>query len=203
MPGRRILSAEKFKEIGGEASYSGDCSDTVLLTSRGKNRYDRTFKESIIRPGLGLENWSSRSNYTACGVIQTGPGEMSMFVQRRYGQLEHYLERFKIRIDGFASIYSNYSGGECITKPVLFSGKKLILNLSTSAAGSVQVELQSENGSPYEGFSIDDSDLIVGDSINRVATWKGSSNVSSLCNKPVRLRFVMKDADLYSFQFKE
>ncbi|MBN2326446.1 MAG: hypothetical protein JXR73_04765 [Candidatus Omnitrophica bacterium] len=202
MPGRRILSAEQFKQIGGEASYSGDCSDTVFMTSRGGARYDRAFKESFIRPGLGLENWSSRSNYTACGVIPAGPAEMSMFVQRRYGQLDHYLERYRIRLDGFASMHANFAGGEFITKPVRFTGGKLALNVSTSAAGAVQIELQDAEGAPIDNFTLDDSDLFVGDAINAAASWKGSGDVSCLSGKPVRLRFVMKDADLYSFQFR-
>ncbi|MGC9328457.1 MAG: hypothetical protein ACP5I1_12550 [Candidatus Hinthialibacter sp.] len=202
MPGRRILSAEQFQKIGGEAAYSGDCSDTVLLTSRGGTQYDRTFKESLIRPGLGWENWSSRSNYTACGVIPTGPAEMSMFVQRRYGQLDHYLERFQIRMDGFASMHADFTGGEFVTKPLLFTGGELALNVSTSAAGSVKIELQNAEGKPIDGFTLDASDLFVGDAINAIASWKGSSDVSRLSGKPVKLRFVMKDADLYSFQFR-
>ena len=40
-----------------------------------------------------------------------------------------------------------------------------------------------------------------GDEIERIVRWKGGSDVSRLSGQPVRLRFVMKDADLYSFQF--
>ena len=43
--------------------------------------------EALIRPGLGANNWTSRTNYPACGIIPTGKGptgegEMSIFVQR-------------------------------------------------------------------------------------------------------------------------
>lgn len=201
MPGRRVLSAQQLKELGGETAYSGDCSDTVFMTSRGGTRYHRTFLESLVRPGLGIEHWSSRSNYAACGVVQTGPAELSLYVQRRYGQLDQYLERFTLRLDGFASIHAGYSGGELITKPIIFNGKTLILNLSTSAAGSLQVELQQLNGEPIDRFSLADSDTLIGDSIAMTASWNGFSDVSALADTPVRLRFVLKDADLYSFQF--
>jgi len=33
--------------------------------------------------------------------------------------------------------------------------------------------------------------------------WKAGSDVSALVGKPVRLRFVMTDADLYSFRFRD
>ena len=64
----------------------------------------------FIRPGLGLNNWSSRTNYTACGTIPTGEGEMSLFIQRNYGQTTHYLERLTLRTDGFVSINAPYAG---------------------------------------------------------------------------------------------
>ena len=44
---------------------------------------------------------------------------------------------------------------------------------------------------------------IFGDTIERTVTWKNGGDVSALAGKPVRLRFVLKDADLYAFQFLE
>lgn len=202
MPGRRVMSKEQFERLGGEASYSGDCSDTVLMTSRGGNRYTREFMESFVRPGLGLENWSSRTNYPTCGVIPTGQNEMSLFVQRHYGQLSHYLERFSLRVDGFVSIDAGYAGGEMVTKPLRFGGSKLILNFSTSAAGGIKVEIQDAVGAPLPGFTLDEVDETIGDWIERPVSWKGSENVASLAGKSIRLRFVMKDAGLYSLRFQ-
>ena len=43
----------------------------------------------------------------------------------------------------------------------------------------------------------------IGNEIDRRVTWKSGSDVSALAGKPVRLRFSMKDADLFSFQFTE
>ena len=34
-----------------------------------------------------------------------------------------------------------------------------------------------------------------------LAAWKNGSDVSKLAGKPIRLRFVMQDADLYSIRF--
>ena len=39
------------------------------------------------------------------------------------------------------------------------------------------------------------------DEIERAVTWRGNSDVGALAGRPVRLRFVMKDADLYSIRF--
>lgn len=203
MPGRRVVSEEMMTRMEGNAKYSGDCSDAVLLTTRGGTHYDRTFMEAFIRPGIGLNNWTSRTNYPARGVVPTGDAEMSMYVQRNYGQRSHHLQRLVMRTDGFASVSAPYSGGELVTKPITFDGKQLVINFATSAAGSVWVELQNEDGTPIPGFSRADCDEIVGDDIERLVTWKGSGNVFAHRGTPVRVCFALKDADVYSLQFNE
>ena len=65
-----------------------------------------------------------------------------------------------------------------------------------------RVELQDASGKPVPGFTLADSQEIIGDHIARVVTWKSGSSVASLAGKPARLRFVMKDADLYSIRFR-
>ncbi len=201
MPGRRVISAEQAVALGGTKEYSGDCSDTVLMTSRGGNAYDRTFMEGFIRPGIGLENWTSRTNYPVRGIISAGEDKIAFYIQRRYGQVDHYLQRLTLRTDGFISVHAPYGGGEMLTKVVKIEGQKLVLNESTSAAGSIRVEIQDEAGKPLPGFSLDECSEIIGDEIARVVTWKAGSDVSSLSGRPIRLRFVMKDADLYSMRF--
>ena len=52
------------------------------------------------------------------------------------------------------------------------------------------------------GFSLEECPEIIGDEISRIVSWKGGDDVGSLAGKPVRLRFVMKDADLYSLRFR-
>ena len=202
MPGRRVVTAAQFEKLGGETTYSADCSDTVLMTSRGGQVYDRTFMESFVRPGIGLMNWSSRTNYPAYGVVPTGDAEMSMYIQRAYGQTGHCLQRLTMRTDGFASINAPYAGGEFATKPFTFAGGRLVINYSTSAAGSVWVEIQGASGAPVPSFAHQDADEIIGDEIARAVSWKGNTDVGALAGNPVRLRFMMKDADLYSFHFE-
>ena len=88
------------------------------------------------------------------------------------------------------------------TKLLKFTGKELEINYSTAAAGSLKVEIQDEQGRAVSGFSLSDATEIVGDQIERVVTWKQKSDVSQLAGKPVRLRFVMKDAELFSLRFR-
>ena len=70
MPNRQVLTPEQARAINVDPGYFKDCSDGVLLTSRGGDRYDRTFMEGFINPGIGPENWVSRTNYPALGVVR-------------------------------------------------------------------------------------------------------------------------------------
>ena len=76
------------------------------------------------------------------------------------------------------------------------------MNYSTSAVGSVRVELQDQDGNPIAGYTLADCPEIYGDAIEEVVQWKGGADVSALAGQTVRLRFVMKDADLYALRFR-
>lgn len=201
-PHRQVLTAEQARELHVDPDYFKDCSDVVLVSSRGGTRYTRTFLEAFLRPGLGLENWVSRSNYPALNIVPAGPRTMSFYVNRNYGQPTAYLRRYELRLDGFASASAGYAGGELITRPVIFRGSRLELNYSTSAAGSVRVELQDAGGRAYEGFSLAEAPERIGDEVARDYAWKAGADVSTLQGNPVRLRFVMKDADVFAFRFR-
>lgn len=83
-----------------------------------------------------------------------------------------------------------------------FEGDELVLNYSTSAAGSIRVELQDEAGKPIDRFALGKSKLLIGDEIDGPMSWEHGGSAAELQGKPIRLRFVMRDADLYSFRFK-
>ncbi|MDO9526022.1 MAG: hypothetical protein Q7J57_10895 [Gemmobacter sp.] len=180
-----------------------DCSDAVLLTSRaGSMQYDRTFMEAFIRPGLGASNWVSRTNYPLTGILPCGPDQMMLFVSRHYIQESWHIERLLLRTDGFASVTAPWAGGEMLTKSFMFTGNQLEINYRTSAPGFVRVEIQNAAGKPIPGYTLDDCPEIIGDEIERIVVWKQGADVSKLAGQPVRLRFVMKDADLFALQFR-
>jgi hypothetical protein len=201
MPGRQVLSAGEARAVNVDPGYYKDCSDAVFLTTRGGTRYDRTFMEAFLRPGLGLENWVSRSNYPALGVVPTGEREMSFYVVRRYGQPQIHLRRYTLRPDGFASVHAGYAGGEMRTRLLRFGGTRLEVNFATSAAGGVRVEIQDAAGRPLPGYALSDCVELIGDRVDHAVNWKSGADVARLAAQPVRLRFALKDADLYALRF--
>lgn len=202
MPNRKVLTEEQAQKLHVDPGYFKDCSDAFIMSTRGGTIYDRTFMEAFIRPGIGMGNWVSRSNYPVLNVVQTGPEEMSVYVNQDYAQPTAHIRRYSLRLDGFSSLSAPYKGGEMITRPFTFSGRELEINYSTSAAGEIKIELQDVNGVPIQGFTLNDAQQVIGNEISRIVQWNGNSNLQSLISKVVRLRIVMKDADLYSLRIK-
>lgn len=203
MLGRQVLTDEEAHAIGVHPKYFKDISDAVFLTSRGGNLYERTFMSAFIKPGIGAENWVSRTTYPALNVVQTGPNEMSIYVNQNYAQPTAHLRRYSLRLDGFSSLRATYEGGEFITKPLTFSGNRLLLNFSTSAAGGIKIAILDADGKSIPGYDFDDNIESIGNEIERSARWKNGPDVGPLAGQTVRIHFKMKDADLYSIQFAE
>jgi hypothetical protein len=203
MPGRQVLSPEEAQAVGVHPRYFKDTSDAVLLSTRGGAVYDRTFLSALVRPGIGARNWVSRTNYPALGIVPTGATEMSLYVNQDYAQPTAHLHRYSLRLDGLASVRAEYAGGELLSRPLRFAGKRLSLNFATSAAGGVRVEIQDAQGRALRGFTLADSVEAIGNEIDRVVRWKKGDDLASLAGQTVRLRLVMKDADVFALQFHE
>ena len=166
-------------------------TDILFMSSRAKTtHYDRLFKEAFIRPGLNNSRWRNRANYVALNVVPTNFNEMSIY----HNVSGH---RYTLRTDGFISINTGIKKGTLLTKPFLFSGKELILNYSTSASGSLKIEIQNAKGVPL-GSSIS----VSGDKISEVVKWKKSEMIKKLKGQAIRLKFTMTECDLYSFKFR-
>jgi hypothetical protein len=179
------------------------------MTSRDGRTFHR-WDEAFLRPGPERrDNWLYGDGYQNLGLLETAAGdptappELSIYVGENEWKGPARLRRYTLRIDGFVALHARRKPGELLTKPLVFRGRALSLNFATSAAGNLRVEIDNPAGRPVPGFALADSDEIFGDSLDRVVTWKGSSDLGRLSGKPVRLRVVMSDADLFSFQFMD
>lgn len=158
--------------------------------------------EAFLRPGLDPDNWTDRNMYVGPRVTPTGSDEMSIYYMEHYRHPSVRIRRASLRTDGFVSVHARYDGGELLTKPLTFGGEALVLNYATSAVGCVRVEIQDAEGRPIPGYSLAEACEIYGDEVERVVSWKDGADVRRLAGRPVRLRFALKDADLFSMRFK-
>jgi hypothetical protein len=132
------------------------------------------------------------------------------------------------RLDGFVSADAPYGKeGWLITKPLVFSGNRLLLNIDTDATGYAQVGFLDEKGHPIDGFAVDDCVYINGDFIETTVEWfpgweefdafdgkmidevdkinekyKCTSDLSALEGQTVQVVFRLRGCKLYAMQFK-
>jgi len=190
--------------------YGTAVTDSVYITSRDGVHFRRS-NEAFLSPGLRTQcNWAYGDNYLAWTVIETdsmrddSPRELSLFAtESSWVGTVSRMRRFTLRIDGFGSVHAKNKTGEMTTRPFTFAGKELSLNMGTAAAGFVKIEILDENGTPIPGYTEADSDMFFGDTLDWRASWQGNTDVSALAGKTISLRFVMREADLYSMKFEE
>jgi len=196
---------------GVSARFGTAITESLFMASRDGVLFKR-WNEAFLRPGIERSGtWNYGNLYISWSVVETksslggdAPNELSFYACENFRSTiaKVALRRYTLRMDGFVSVYAPMKGGEIITKPFTFTGKNLFLNFSSSAAGDIRIEIQDANGRPLPGFSLEDCPPIFGDAIERQIPWKNGVDLSKLEGKTIRLRFVLKDADLYSLRFK-
>ncbi len=117
------------------------------------------------------------------GTVRPGTGTVGLATLRR---------------DGFASLDGKDPGGQVTTRKVTFSGKRLFVNVD-APRGELRAEVVDESGRPIPGFTAKDCLPVSGDKTLAPVQWKSGKDLGKLSGKPVRFRFEVKNARLYSF----
>jgi hypothetical protein len=176
--------------------------EPILMTSRDGLNF-RRWPEPLIPITAPKDRDGNRSNYMTSGLLQL-PGEdreVSVYATEAYYEGPgSRVRRFTFRTDGFVSLHAGAEIGEVFTRPFTFDGGSLVINFATNPGGSVKVEIQDAAGKPLPGYALADCKPLAGDSIEQPVQWTGG-DVTTLSGGPVRLRFVMQDADVYSLKF--
>ena len=160
----------------------GQQVEPIFMTSRDGLHF-RRWSEAFLRPGPRQSgSWVYGDNFLFWGMVETpsvfgdAPPELSLYGTENYWEGDATsIRRYSLRVDGFVSAGAPYAGGEVLTRPLLFTGGSLALNLETSAFG---------------------------DRLRHIVRWKDrGGDLRPLEGTPVRLRLRLRDADLYAFQF--
>lgn len=208
-PSMEALPDQESRRLCAQAHvrFGTALSDTLLMTSRDGVTFHR-WDEAFLAPGIQRPGtWVYGDCYASCGLVEVAsalpgaPPELSFWASENVWLDPVALRRYALRVDGFASAHAALAGGKLLTKPLTFTGSRLVLNFASSAAGDLRVEVQDTAGAPVEGFALVDCDEIFGDEIERTVTWRGGeSDLSALAGQPVRLRIALRDADLFSLR---
>ena len=184
----------------------------MLIASRDGVHFYRWMKQPVIPRTAPADRDKNRSNHIWQEMIEfpNEPNKYSMYCSENLaikgvhedGSFPRF-RRYTIRKDGFVSVRAEKEKGEVITKAMIVRGDKLTINYDATLneGGSVSVEILDTERRPVPGFNLKKCDLVTGDNIDQTVTWSGNENIGSVLAQPVHLRFVLKNADLFSFKF--
>jgi hypothetical protein len=211
---------------------SGPLETQVAVSRNGVDwkRYPRPVYVGIGEHG-GID---FKTSYIAHGMIKRG----DEIWQYNFGEPHYHspwincpekraVYRLVQRLDGFVSLDSPYDKEiEVVTRPIIFKGSKLVLNVDTDATGYAQVGFLDENGKAIPGYALDDCIYINGDFVDTEVEWMknrseidrissfneedpetlaqkviAEGDVSELQGKTVKMVFRLRGSKLYSMQF--
>jgi len=193
--------------------------ETQLAVSRDGVSFTR-YRTPYLHAGM-VRNTSGSDGDLDCGLMMMGIGMLRRgdevwqyyFGGRRTHEAKEQAERagrlgegiFRTvqRLDGFVSVDADHRGGEFVTPPVTFAGSRLQLNAACHGLGEIWVELQDADGTPLPGYTQAEAVSVDRNGTAQEVWWQGGLDVSSLAGRPVRLRFAMRSAKLFAFQFTE
>lgn len=196
---------ERLEQMKVARRFGLTVTDCIFMSSRDGINWNK-IDEAIFTPGMEFErNWIYGNCYPTYFMMETPVGdgentELSLFLGEYYAHSKitrparDVIVRYTIRRDGFALYRAKYTGASVVTKPFIFYGDELHINFSTSAKGNIYITIEDEEGNTAK------TGEVFGDSDDRRV--KFDSDLKAFNGKPVRLRFDMKDAKLYAFEFK-
>lgn len=182
----------------------GERVEPVFMMSRDGIKFHR-YNKPVVPESAPADRAGNRSNYMTWGLFSRPghPDEISVYAtEAYYGDVPGRVRRFSYRLDGFVSLSAPASGGTVLTKQLKGKGQALIVNCAINKGGGLKAELQAADGTPLPGFGLADSDAFTGDNTAATLTWNGKSDLSALSGKAIRIKFELKDGDLYSIQFR-
>ncbi len=179
-----------------------------LAVSRDGLQWNR-FREEYISPGLIGES-DGGSMYMSVGMVRRGDEIYQYYSAYPFTHGDYkfsdsctqsVLCRSIQRLDGFACVTAGPEGGEFTTPPIIFEGNRLTLNIDCGAMGEAWVEILAADGSAIEGYTLEDSVSVDRNATAQEVWWHNGPDVSKLAGKPVHLRFKLRAARLFAFQF--
>ena len=153
--------------------------------------------------GLGISANFPCPNSTACNGVHQHT-QVELLEQRLDGfviiDAEHLFDNDTANMPGFTSRAVTVPNTTSCVAPA--TELQLRLNLQTSVVGFVAVELVEPGAAPVPGFARSDADIIVGNFLERPATWRsGNATINALGGRSVQLRVLFAAAKIFSFQF--
>lgn len=181
--------------------------------SRDGFHWHRPDRRAFIPAARRPSAWDRGYVQSVGGVCLVMEDELWFYYTGFRGEQEHRTDAFdmdstmygngatgmaKLRRDGFASMQAGDAEEALLTRPLVFNGSHLFVNVD-NPRGRLLAEVCSPDGRPLEGFTREDCRPLSGNTTRGCVRWDDDRDLGRLAGKPVRIRFFLRQGDLYAF----
>lgn len=196
----------------GQAVGQPKLTELMLATSRDGFHWHRPYRRAFIGARREPGSWEFGYVESTGGVLLTVGDELWFYYSAYAGDHTRLSNDWhvngmyangavglaKLRRDGFASLQARIPGASVTTRPVVFKGDRLFVNVNTVGA-DLRAECLGPDNKPLPGFAAADCEPYCGNATCAELRWKAGASLGSLAGRPVKLRFSMDRGDLYAF----
>jgi hypothetical protein len=188
-----------------EAQVDSPCTVDVQLTwSWNLIQWNRTPER---KPFIALGTkpaWDWAMIYTARAPVIVGDKLFFYYggfdrVHDEYAGVQGAIGLATLRLDGFCSMSAGDKEGWLISRREVFGTPRVTINATCGTNGYVAAELLDRDNNVLKGFSRVDCIPFKGDSVRGSLEWKTKSFASAQAEADKKIRFILKNADLYSY----
>lgn len=189
--------------------------EVQIASSRDLIRWSRPVRTPVINPGLP-GSWNVGAHYSASNILvddktvamyygafnnEHGGGDVD---DPDRGRNIAHTNKAVWRRDGWVSLTNGSveglgTPGVVVTKPLVFDGASLHVNVVVREKGELKVAVLDNDGNPIPGYEQEQAVPVQGDQLDATITWSSGKKLDGLTGQPVRLRFQITNADLYSY----
>jgi hypothetical protein len=198
---------QEYDENDDQNQHDRDVSDYYLGASRDVVAIDRSFvhnRQPLIPRGAGGA-WDDDIVVPSNNIVTRGDEHWIYYcgINERIFNFKNrgqsYVGIAKLPLDRFIGLRAGPTSGTLMTKPFQLAGPRLEMNVA-AREGEVRVEVLDAKGQPLTGYCGDDATTHSNvDELRLSPRWK--KPLSQIVGENIRLRFRLREAGLYSFQF--
>ena len=182
-------------------------TDLCLGYSRDGFYFDRPDRRAFISSTRRIGDWDRAYIHSAGGCCLVVNDSLYFYYGAWSGDSPKHVSNMyaggstglaKLRRDGFASLDADERGGYLVTRPVIFVGKHLFVNVE-NMKGELRVEILDEGNSITTPFSRENCIPVATNKTLQEIKWNNADDLSSLIGMKVKFKFYLRNGSLYSF----
>ena len=193
-----------FRATDPEGYYVGPVYSEIVSSHDGIHWVRQEGSRPAMLPLGPPGAWDDGQLYTARAPVRVGD-RLWLYYGACDGQhgeptklLNCAIGLATLRKDGFASLDAGSTPGTLTTLPIAGAAGLLRVNFTTTAGGRLKAEVLDVEGQVLPGYALADCVPLAGDSVDRAVRWSQHAQLPA-GGGPLRLRFELQNASLYSF----